>query len=124
MIIHIDLYYFTRFFFLFQGSEVAHETHFAASEESGVIQNLIPGETYVFQIEAMTKIGSGPIRHLEKTMPIGGMIFSLFFILLAVFLCHLNVWKVCFLVGLLMQEDTFYFVQYITDASFLKLHNV
>ncbi|XP_069999561.1 tyrosine-protein phosphatase 10D [Penaeus vannamei] len=54
-----------------KGSEVAHETHFAASEESGVIQNLIPGETYVFQIEAMTKIGSGPIRHLEKTMPIG-----------------------------------------------------
>lgn len=86
MIIHIDLYYFTRFFFLFQGSEVAHETHFAASEESGVIQNLIPGETYVFQIEAMTKIGSGPIRHLEKTMPIGGMIFSLFLFCLLFFM--------------------------------------
>ncbi|XP_063610060.1 tyrosine-protein phosphatase 10D-like [Penaeus indicus] len=54
-----------------KGALVSHETRFAADEESGIIQNLTPGETYVFQIEAMTKIGSGPIRHLEKTMPIG-----------------------------------------------------
>ncbi|XP_042885464.1 tyrosine-protein phosphatase 10D-like [Penaeus japonicus] len=54
-----------------KGSEVAHETQFAADEVSGLIRNLTPGETYIFQIEAMTKVGSGPIRSLEKTMPIG-----------------------------------------------------
>lgn len=63
--------------FVFQGSEVAHETQFAADEVSGLIRNLTPGETYIFQIEAMTKVGSGPIRSLEKTMPIGGKIFLL-----------------------------------------------
>ncbi|XP_022661734.1 tyrosine-protein phosphatase 10D-like isoform X5 [Varroa destructor] len=37
---------------------------------NGTISNLVPGKTYVFEIQAHTKIGPGGKAHWEETMPI------------------------------------------------------
>uniref|UniRef100_T1JB95 protein-tyrosine-phosphatase n=1 Tax=Strigamia maritima TaxID=126957 RepID=T1JB95_STRMM len=43
---------------------------FPADVTVGTIHNLTPGKTYIFMIEAKTKIGKGPAVMLEETMPI------------------------------------------------------
>lgn len=57
---------------LFQGSSFTNVVHFGPDELDGTITNLIPGQTYFFEIEARTKIGPGRVKYLEHTMPIGG----------------------------------------------------
>ncbi|XP_068211169.1 tyrosine-protein phosphatase 10D-like isoform X2 [Palaemon carinicauda] len=44
---------------------------FRPEEHRGTISELVPGNTYSFQIEAVTKIGSGRVKYFEQTMPIG-----------------------------------------------------
>lgn len=60
------------------------EREFGPDEMEGVISGLIPGQTYLFEIEGSTKIGSGQVKSWKQKMPIGGMfnnyILSLVFI--------------------------------------------
>ncbi|XP_071530896.1 tyrosine-protein phosphatase 10D-like isoform X2 [Panulirus ornatus] len=53
------------------GSSSTKLRHFGPLELDGIITNLIPGQTYFFEIEASTKIGPGRVKYLEYTMPIG-----------------------------------------------------
>ncbi|CAB3367061.1 Hypothetical predicted protein [Cloeon dipterum] len=43
-----------------EGSKNTKEEHFQPSELHGVIRNLIPGKTYLFKIQAKTRVGYGP----------------------------------------------------------------
>ncbi|KAK8744117.1 hypothetical protein OTU49_001005 [Cherax quadricarinatus] len=53
-----------------KGSSSTIARHFRPDELEGTITNLIPGQVYVFEIEARTKIGSGRVKYWEQTMPI------------------------------------------------------
>lgn len=55
-----------------QGSSSPNVRHFGPDELDGTITNLIPGQTYAFEIEARTKIGSGRVKYWEQKMPIEG----------------------------------------------------
>lgn len=54
----------------FKGS--AHTLHrdFGPHEFRGVIRQLIPGHTYIFRIQAETKVGFGPETVWKQYMPI------------------------------------------------------
>ncbi|KAH8032328.1 hypothetical protein HPB51_024105 [Rhipicephalus microplus] len=53
-----------------KGSLTYRHKLFEPTETKGVISNLIPGRTYVFEIQAHTKIGPGGKGRWEETMPI------------------------------------------------------
>ncbi|XP_075530860.1 protein tyrosine phosphatase 10D isoform X2 [Dermacentor variabilis] len=53
-----------------KGSLTYRHKLFEPTETKGVISNLIPGRTYVFEIQAHTKIGPGGKGKWEQTMPI------------------------------------------------------
>jgi len=44
--------------------------HFEAEERRGTIDGLIPGQTYLFQIQARTRVGYGDAFEFEHTMPV------------------------------------------------------
>lgn len=44
---------------------------FGPTEIEGTIKNLVPGKTYVFEIQAHTKVGPGGKSFLEATLPLG-----------------------------------------------------
>ncbi|XP_066970280.1 tyrosine-protein phosphatase 10D-like isoform X2 [Macrobrachium rosenbergii] len=50
--------------------ELMDKKNFSPEELQGSISGLDPGKTYSFQIEALTKIGSGRVRYWEQDMPI------------------------------------------------------
>ncbi|KAF7495092.1 Tyrosine-protein phosphatase 10D [Sarcoptes scabiei] len=52
------------------GNPVTKHHLFEPYETQGIIYNLIPGKTYVFQIQAHTKVGPGHKAVWEETMPI------------------------------------------------------
>lgn len=49
------------------------EREFGPDEMEGVISGLTPGQTYLFEIEGSTKIGSGQVKSWKQKMPIGGL---------------------------------------------------
>lgn len=53
-----------------KGNQVTKHQLFEPYESQGTIYNLIPGKTYVFQIQAHTKVGPGHKAVWEETMPI------------------------------------------------------
>nr|XP_045582718.1 tyrosine-protein phosphatase 10D-like isoform X1 [Procambarus clarkii] len=53
-----------------KGSPSTNVRQFSPDELEGTITNLFPGQTYLFEIEARTVIGSGRVKSLEETMPI------------------------------------------------------
>ncbi|XP_059474266.1 tyrosine-protein phosphatase 10D [Neocloeon triangulifer] len=46
------------------------EEHFQPSELHGVIRNLVPGKTYLFKIQAKTRVGYGPESQTKLKTPI------------------------------------------------------
>lgn len=55
-----------------QGSPHTQGTDFKPWETHGSIKNLLPGKTYVFRIQAETRIGYGPETIWKQKMPILG----------------------------------------------------
>ncbi|XP_076686342.1 protein tyrosine phosphatase 10D isoform X1 [Andrena cerasifolii] len=55
---------------LFLGSAHTQTQDFGPGEYRGVIKFLIPGKTYIFRIQAQTKIGFGPEAVWKQKMPI------------------------------------------------------
>ncbi|XP_042228695.1 tyrosine-protein phosphatase 10D-like isoform X1 [Homarus americanus] len=53
-----------------KGSPKTKDIHFAPDELEGTLTGLSPGQTYAFEIQARTKIGSGRVKYLEQVMPI------------------------------------------------------
>ncbi|XP_051172997.1 tyrosine-protein phosphatase 10D-like isoform X1 [Leptopilina boulardi] len=53
-----------------EGSSHSQTRDFRPNEFRGIIKNLIPGKTYVFKIQAETKIGFGPEVIWKQKMPI------------------------------------------------------
>ena len=53
-----------------KGNSVIKRQIFQPNENQGTVYNLIPGKTYVFQIQAHTKIGSGNKVFWEESMPV------------------------------------------------------
>lgn len=53
-----------------KGYDITGKKEFPADTTLGIIKSLEPGKTYVFMIQAKTKIGHGPEVTLEETMPI------------------------------------------------------
>lgn len=53
-----------------QGSAHTQMQDFKPGEYRGVIKTLIPGKTYIFRIQAQTKIGFGPEVIWKQKMPI------------------------------------------------------
>lgn len=53
-----------------KGNSVIKRQIFQPNENQGTVYNLIPGKTYVFQIQAHTKIGSGNKVFWEENMPV------------------------------------------------------
>ncbi|XP_017888452.1 tyrosine-protein phosphatase 10D isoform X1 [Ceratina calcarata] len=53
-----------------EGSAHTQMQDFKLNEYRGVIKNLIPGKTYIFRIQAQTKIGYGPEAVWKQKMPI------------------------------------------------------
>ncbi|KAI2798555.1 hypothetical protein BLOT_010530 [Blomia tropicalis] len=53
-----------------KGNQVIKHQLFESYETQGTIYNLIPGKSYVFQIQAHTKAGAGHKAQWEETMPI------------------------------------------------------
>ena len=53
-----------------KGNPVMKHQLFEPTDTQGTIYNLIPGKTYVFQIQAHTKVGPGHKATCEETMPI------------------------------------------------------
>ena len=53
-----------------KGNQVMKHQLFEPSDTQGTIYNLVPGKTYVFQIQAHTKVGPGHKALWEETMPI------------------------------------------------------
>ncbi|XP_011258051.1 tyrosine-protein phosphatase 10D isoform X4 [Camponotus floridanus] len=53
-----------------EGSTYTQVQDFRPSEFRGVIKSLVPGKTYVFRIQAETKIGFGPEAIWKQKMPI------------------------------------------------------
>ncbi|XP_043267238.1 tyrosine-protein phosphatase 10D isoform X2 [Venturia canescens] len=53
-----------------EGSTHTQVRNFTPNEFRGVIKSLIPGKTYVFRIQAETKIGFGPEASWKQKMPI------------------------------------------------------
>ena len=53
-----------------QGSNVSFAKEFGPGEGYGVITKLIPGKTYVFLMQARTKVGYGVATEWEESMPI------------------------------------------------------
>lgn len=54
----------------FQGSPHTLSREFGAQEFRGVIKQLVPGRTYVFKIQAETRVGFGPETAWKQKMPI------------------------------------------------------
>ena len=52
--------------------EEAMVRKFEPDEFTGVIQDLLPGKTYHFQIQAINSVGEGRVSALDYTMPVGG----------------------------------------------------
>lgn len=59
-----------------QGSTHTQHKDFKAWEFRGSIKGLIPGKTYVFRIQAETRVGYGPEAIWKDKMPILGNISS------------------------------------------------
>ncbi|XP_043262139.1 tyrosine-protein phosphatase 10D isoform X2 [Colletes gigas] len=53
-----------------EGSTHTQMQDFRSNEYRGVIKSLIPGKTYIFRIQAQTKIGFGPEAVWKQKMPI------------------------------------------------------
>ncbi|KAJ8675823.1 hypothetical protein QAD02_011609 [Eretmocerus hayati] len=53
-----------------EGSAHTQARDFKPTEHHGTIRNLIPGKTYVFRIQAETKVGFGPETKWSQKMPI------------------------------------------------------
>lgn len=58
------------FSWFYQGSTHTQMQDFKPNELRGVIKSLIPGKSYVFRIQAETKIGYGPEATWKQKMPI------------------------------------------------------
>ena len=56
--------------FSIQGSNHTQMQDFKPNEYRGVIKSLIPGKTYMFRIQAQTRIGFGPEAVWKQKMPI------------------------------------------------------
>ena len=56
--------------FRFQGSAHTQTRDFKSNEFRGTIKNLIPGKTYIFRIQAETKVGFGQEAIWKQKMPI------------------------------------------------------
>ncbi|XP_015930334.2 tyrosine-protein phosphatase 10D isoform X2 [Parasteatoda tepidariorum] len=54
-----------------KGSLFHQYEKFGPTVTEGTIKNLVPGKTYVFEIQAHTKVGPGGKATLEKTLPLG-----------------------------------------------------
>ncbi|GFY75034.1 tyrosine-protein phosphatase 10D [Trichonephila inaurata madagascariensis] len=54
-----------------KGSLFHQYEKFGPSVVEGVIKNLLPGKTYIFEIQAHTKVGPGGKATLEQTLPLG-----------------------------------------------------
>lgn len=52
------------------GRDKVYSREFLPEERQGTIENLTPGETYIFQIKAKTRVGSGSWVRYEQQMPI------------------------------------------------------
>ncbi|CAM1318251.1 Uncharacterised protein g6905 [Pycnogonum litorale] len=52
------------------GSQGTQEKIFSPTQHDGTINNLIPGKTYTFKIQANTKVGKGYAAYYNHTMPI------------------------------------------------------
>lgn len=72
-----------------QGSPHTQGTDFKPWETHGSIKNLLPGKTYVFRIQAETRIGYGPETIWKQKMPILGRILNLYFSFIFLLLCIL-----------------------------------
>lgn len=59
-----------KILYYIKGNQVTKHQLFEPYETQGTIYNLIPGKTYVFQIQAHTKVGPGHTAMWEETMPI------------------------------------------------------
>ncbi len=57
---------------IWQGSTSTITREFPPGSSSGTISGLFPGKTYLFRIQAKTKIGSGNSTKWEQVMPIWG----------------------------------------------------
>ncbi|GAB6018714.1 hypothetical protein CHUAL_000390 [Chamberlinius hualienensis] len=47
-----------------------HSQDFSSKDTSGTITQLVPGGTYLFKIQAKTKIGYGPVTEIREEIPI------------------------------------------------------
>lgn len=56
--------------FCLQGSPHTLSRDFGPQEFRGVIRQLVPGRTYVFKIQAETRVGFGPETAWKQKMPI------------------------------------------------------
>lgn len=56
--------------YYYKGSSLLKNQYFYPHQNNGTIQDLVPGRSYVFQIQAHTKVGGGSKALWEETMPI------------------------------------------------------
>lgn len=56
--------------YYYKGSNMLKNQYFTPQQNNGTIVDLVPGRSYVFQIQAHTKIGGGSKALWEETMPI------------------------------------------------------
>ncbi|KAK3875168.1 hypothetical protein Pcinc_019949, partial [Petrolisthes cinctipes] len=54
-----------------EGMPLTAEREFGPDEMEGIISGLTPGQTYNFEVEGITKIGSGLVKSWKQKMPIG-----------------------------------------------------
>lgn len=72
MLFENDIHYCWQNIFI-QGSTHTQHKDFKAFDFKGTIKGLIPGKTYIFRIQAETRIGYGPEAIWKEKMPILGM---------------------------------------------------
>lgn len=56
--------------YYYKGNSLLKNQYFLPHQNNGTISDLVPGRTYVFQIQAHTKVGGGSKALVEETMPI------------------------------------------------------